>query len=192
MVDSVQKDGQSAESVRVNVGLTKECMQEIDELIAKIRLFNSRSEFITAALRNLMFNYERVADETIKQMTKTYGNTEEALNKYYQQMEILGRKLEERYKEKFGANVDVQIAIRLNQRFYDRITSMDDLSPKGIQPLCRMAIVQYCKYIGDQAMNHSFRSSSLRYLRNKAKECSVESEIMDPLKRWDDLADKHD
>lgn len=176
------------ESVRVNVGLTRDRLEKIDELIDRRSLFNSRSEFVIAALRNLFFDYACVVSIALRDAMDECDDSKRAFERFYSKMESFGRGLDDRYKEQFGTLVNIQIAIRLNQVFYNYLASPDDLSPRGIQPLCRMAIVQYCRFIENEMDDYDAFADE--YNGSADERDADEGDDDDPMRMWDDLTIK--
>ncbi len=142
-----KKTDPDKQSVRVNVGVTKECVAKIDELMEASHVFNSRSDFINAALRCLCFKYADVAGMLLTEAEGKHAEPRAVMGDFDKSMNTIGHTLDGRFRERFGETVTVQVAIRMNPAFYDRIVGMSALSPGGIQPLARMAIVDYCKCI---------------------------------------------
>ena len=175
------------ESIRVNVGVTKECVAKIDEVMESSHLFNSRSEFILAALRNLCCRYAQVADAVLTKARDKHGDSPAALDEFIRSMNAMGQGLDERFREQFGKSLNVQIAIRMNPGFYDRVM-LDTLSPRGIQPLARMAIVDYCRYIESQMEAVNGFSERIKGMLPGAP--SVEDDGEDLLARWDEWASR--
>ncbi len=140
----------TGEGIRVNVGLTKRCFADIDRLIESSGLFNSRSDFIACALRFLVSRYVQVSDSILKVVDDGTRDSKTVAAVYRDRMEKVGAGLEERFIRSYGGDICVQVAIRLKPGFYNTVTSLTELSPRGIQHTCRMAVVEYSRYIGEE------------------------------------------
>ncbi len=132
------------ESVRLNISLSKECIERIDQLMESSRCYNSRADFVSASLRHMVWKYWEVADAVLTAAEKKHGRPVAGRSEYMNRMRAIGQGLEGRFGEQFGRNLNVQISVRLVPAFFDQLSHMDDISPCGIQTLARMAIVDYC------------------------------------------------
>lgn len=166
------------ESIRLNVGLTKRCMEEIDGLIESSGLFNSRSEFITSALRYLVSRYVQASDSVLKAVDDGTRGPKTVAVVYRNRMEKVGAGLDERFIEHYGEGICVQVAIRMNPRFYNRIASMTELSPMGIQHTCRMAVVEYSRYIGEEICQMHELMEDFEKYSSEAPQKEDESDLM--------------
>lgn len=170
------------ESIRLNVGLTKRCIAEMDSLIEGSGLFNNRSEFITCALRYLISRYVQVSDSILKVADNGTRDSKTVAAFYRAQMEKVGAGLEERFIRSYGDGLSVQVAIRIKSSFYNTVTSLTELSPRGIQHTCRMAVVEYSRYIGEEICQmHELMEDFEKY---SSEEPPKEDE-MDLLSLWD-------
>ncbi len=149
MLDDSKLDD-TGEAIRVNVGLSKRCFAEMDGLIRSSGLFNSRSEFINCALRYLISRYVQVSDSILKVVDDGTRDSKTVASVYRDRMGKVGAGLEERFIKNYGDGISVQVAIRMKPSFFNRVISMTELSPGGIQNTCRMAVVEYARYIGEE------------------------------------------
>lgn len=137
-------------SIRLNIGLTKKCLARIDLLIESSGLYNSRSEFATCAMRHLVSKYTEVSGAVLKAVENDSEDSRAVRTAYQNRMEKIGFGLEERYREEFEDPLSIQLAIRMKPGFYNAMASLDDLSPRGIQSTCRMALVEYCRHVSEE------------------------------------------
>lgn len=172
------------QSIRVNVGVNKECVEKIDELIEASRVFNSRSEFIIAALRSLCFKYAHVSGTMLEKAKERHAEPGLVMEDYVRSMNVIGLTLEGRFRERFGKTVTLQIAIRLNPGFYGKAVGMDVLSPTGIQSLARMAIVDYCQEIESEieTVDRVFEETG-----KLSKSGPTEEDTENALALWDEI-----
>ena len=139
---------------RIDVNVTRACVDSIDEIIESSMLFNNRSDFVIQALRQFTMGYMATAKDMLGKITKRYGQNEikpehyqAILDDYTSAMRTLGAQLDERFRTTFGGALTEQIPIRINQNFYTRLKDMNELSPLGIQGICRMAIKDYYEIV---------------------------------------------
>ncbi len=136
------------------MNVTLACVESIDEVIESSMLFNNRSDFVIQALRHFTMQYMATAKDMLSKITKRYsraGFTQKTyqaiLDEYTSAMSHLGAQLDDRFRDTFGGALTEQIPIRINQDFYTRLKDMNELSPLGIQGICRMAIKDYYEIV---------------------------------------------
>ena len=134
-------------SVRINVGLTRKCVDYIDDLIDETMLYNGRSEFVIEALRHFSYKFPKKASKVLELCIDKGGMTSVAMKEYNGLMASLGSTFDSDFAEMFGGTINVQVSIRISSQFYERLKGMFEMSPRGIQPLCRMAVYDYCSFI---------------------------------------------
>lgn len=175
----------SEDTIRVNVGLTRSCVSTIDELMDSTMLFNSRAEFVTAALRHFTFMYMEQAKWELDQAINVSPRSQIVLDEYVNTMSAVGAQLESEFREEYGGALNVQIAIRLTPEFYTRIMDMNELSPLGIQSLCRMAIKEYCHYLTEKdAQLQAFVNQYNQLFYSTGAESDASDRVIRSMEHW--------
>ena len=140
-LDKIEMEGSS---IRINIGVNSSCIKEIDETIQDTGLFNSRVDFVTAALRDTVLWYTRNAPKELETSFQCNGGkTATAWNAFIQTMHDLGKSLTDDYVEEYGSGLDAQIPIRLTEDMYFRVRYTAWIMAPDIPSFCRMAIARY-------------------------------------------------
>lgn len=148
MISAPQDDGDV--SVRINIGLTKICVDEISSLMYNTDMYGGRSEFILAAIRDFRVKIYRKAIREFERAKDFAGNSSNAQMMYENSMAAVGSYILNQFRGEFGNHIDAQISVRIPRLVFNEITRLaNEIDCNGVQNFCRMAVYEYIMFMRD-------------------------------------------
>lgn len=139
-----------ATSVRVNVSMSKKCIDAVEKIISSTHLFNGKSDFVNSSIRNVIMKINKEKHKKCNELLKLNYNTVDIIHICRSELDSFLCELENEYTSTFdGPNIH-QISIRLSVDTFDLIkkefTNNCILEPSHF---VRLSIVYNCRILSE-------------------------------------------